>query len=475
MKTNVEILHRLREKMSLSKRKNGLVEATEVNKLAGHFTLLALAKYTFPSIVTLMLCGTFAVFDALFVANFPAEFSGETSLAAINLTYPLLHLFVSVGYAIGIGGNALIAATMGRGHMRKAREIFSMLMIFAFVCGLIFAILIAVFIGPFLDATGASGALYDAGYSYCLIIAAFFPLALFQFTLTYMFICAGRPSMSVVANVICGSTNVLLDLVFVVGFGWGIKGAALATGIGFAISAIFGLVYFSVDNPSTLRFVKPVFDLRALVKSLTNGFSEFLGSASVSLITLIFNFQLMRYVGEEGVAAFGIVGYIAYIFLFILLGFVEGSEPIISFNYGANNTKELKSLFKKSILILLFANILLFAVTEVFSEPLVSAFVSYNPELLAYTTNAFRIYSFCYLFAGFTIFGGGFFTALNNGLVSAIIAFFHSIIFQVGFLLFFPAQFGIESIWSAVPCANFCTTILTVILLLVFRKKYKYF
>ncbi|MCF0232192.1 MAG: polysaccharide biosynthesis C-terminal domain-containing protein, partial [Enterococcus sp.] len=350
-------------------------------KIGQHFGYKGLLAYTFPTIITLLVISTFSVIDGIFVSNFPGPYSGETSLAAINLAYPLILLFITISYVVGIGGNAIIAATLGEKKLKRARQIFSMLFVFTGACGIVFFILYILLDGPFLKLMGATGTLYSLADSYGFIISFFIPIGVMQSVLSYMFISAGKPGMNIFVSLSGGITNLILDFLFVFCFGWGVQGAALATGLGYAVAGMISIVYFVRRNSSSLHLVKPIWDWRILKKTITNGFSELVANFSESVIVMIFNFQLMLYIGENGVAAYSALEYVGYVFISVLYGFVEGAEPIVSYNYGAKNYKEQRGLFKKIVVIICVMSITMFLFAEIFGPQLVYAFVGYSPEL----------------------------------------------------------------------------------------------
>ena len=441
-------------------------------KLSDHFTYGKLLRFTLPSIVMMIFTSIYGVVDGFFVSNF----AGETPFAAINLIMPFLMIFGAVGFMVGAGGSALVSMTLGQGDREKAQRIFSLLVALLAVVGAVFTVLGLVFLEPVARLLGATAEMLP----HCVAYGRIIMLALVPFMLQNVFqsflVTAERPHFGLVITVAAGVTNMVLDAVFLGVFRWGVVGAAAATGLSQCVGGLIPLLFFlSSRNRSLLRLVRPVWNGAAVWKTCTNGASEFMTNISFSVVNMLYNFQLMRLVGEAGVAAFGVVMYISFIFVGVFLGFSFGSAPIVGFHYGAENTDELKSLLRRSFVIIGTFAVILTAAAELLAHPLALIFVSYNEELLALTRRSFMLYSISYLPAGFNIYGSSFFTALNNGRISALISFGRTLVFQVLSVFLLPALLGVDGVWLANVMAETLALLLTLSCLAANRNYYRYY
>ncbi len=441
-----------------------------VKDMNRHFTFGALVKYTLPTIAMMIFTSLYTVVDGFFVSNF----IGKTALAAVNLCWPLIMVLASVGLMMGAGGSALVAKTRGEGDDERANRYFTMCIIFAAILGVILAIVGAFLMILLMEAMGAQGQLLDDTVVYGFILLASLPFFVLQFAFQTLFSTAGKPTIGFVVIVAAGLTNVVLDALFICGFGWGVAGGSLATAIGQVVGGVVPVIYFIRKNTSLLRFVRTRLELRPIGKACLNGCSELVSNVAMSLVAMLYNYQLLAYIGEDGVAAYSVIGYTAMIFSSIFMGYALGSSPLLSYQYGARNRWEMRSILKKSLLFIAIFSGIMFAAAEVLAPPLSAIFVSYDPELLAFTVRAYRIYAFVFLIMGLPIYGSAFFTALNNGLVSAIIAFLRTLVFECGAVLILPLILGIEGIWLSVSVAELCAAILTVIFMVALRNHYGY-
>ena len=439
-------------------------------QLSDHFTYQKLLRFTFPSIMMMIFTSIYGVVDGFFVSNFV----GKTPFAALNFIFPFIMLLSAVGFMFGAGGSALVAKNMGEGKMELANRRFSFLVYFTIASGIVIAILGILFVRPVAAWLGAEGELLEYCVLYGRILLAAMPAFMLQTEFQTFFVTAEKPELGFKITVAAGIANMVLDWLLVAVFPFGLAGAAWATALSQVVGGILPLIYFVRPNDSLLHLGPASFDGFALWRTCTNGVSELVSNISMSLVGLLFNVQLMAYAGENGVAAYGVIMYIDFIFLAAFIGYAMGTAPVISYHFGAENHAELKSLLRKSMMILLVASVGMFVFAEAAARPLALIFASYDPTLLDITVHGFRIYSISFLFVGFTIFGSSFFTALNNGLVSAIISFVRTMVFEVVLVLALPVLWDIDGIWWAVVIARGLSILLTFGFILGNRKKYQY-
>ncbi|MBP3488900.1 MAG: MATE family efflux transporter [Roseburia sp.] len=439
-------------------------------QISEHFNYRKLIKFTIPTITMMIFTSLYGVVDGIFVSNCV----GSDSFAAVNLIMPVLMMLGSVGFMIGTGGSALVSMTLGQGKKERANEYFSMLIAFVIVAGLVLMGIGLIFMRKIAMLLGAEGAILED----CVVYGNVLLLANVAFMLQNCFqsflVVAERPQMGLKISVAAGVTNMVLDFLFIYVFRWGVAGAAAATGISQVVGGGIPLFYFAGKNKSPLHLVRFRFDGRALLKSCANGSSEMLTNLSMSLVNMLYNIQLMKFAGADGVAAYGIIMYVSFIFSGTYLGYSIGIAPIVGYHYGADNREELRSLLKKSLILIGTVAVVLTIAAELLSGVLAGIFVSYDKELLAMTVTAIQIYSLSYFVSGFNVFGSAFFTALNNGAVSALISFLRTLVFQVVMILLLPALWGLNGIWFAVVAAELLALIVTVICFVANQKKYHY-
>lgn len=440
-------------------------------QLSEHFTYNKLLRFVFPSIVMMIFTSIYSVVDGLFVSNFV----GKTALASINLILPFLMGLSALGFMIGTGGSAIVAKTLGEGDLKRANSYFSMLVYVTAIGGIILALLGMLLIPSVVSLLGAEGELLSNCILYGRISFISMPAFMLQNVFQSFFVTAEKPKLGLAVIITAGVTNMILDLLFVGILGFGLAGAAVATVCGEMIGGLFPVFYFSRKNSSLLRLGKTQFNGRILMQTCVNGSSELMTNLSSSIVNSLYNIQLMKFAGENGVAAYAAIMYVNFIFIAIFLGYSIGSAPIISYHYGAGNHGELKNLYKKSLQLVGFWGILLFVLAQLLATPLAKLFVGYDSTLLAMTQTGFRIYSLVYLINGFNIFGSSFFTALSNGVVSAVISFLRTLVFQIGAVLILPIVFGgINGIWSSVTVAELLTLCITITFFVRQRRKYHY-
>ena len=440
-------------------------------QLSEHFTYNKLLRFVFPSIVMMIFTSIYSVVDGLFVSNFV----GKTALASINLILPFLMGLSALGFMIGTGGSAIVAKTLGEGDPKRANSYFSMLVYVTAIGGIILALLGMLLVPSVVSFLGAEGELLSNCILYGRISFISMPAFMLQNVFQSFFVTAEKPKLGLAVIITAGVTNMILDLLFVGILGFGLAGAAVATVCGEMIGGLFPVFYFSRKNSSLLRLGKTQFNGRILMQTCVNGSSELMTNLSSSIVNSLYNIQLMKFAGENGVAAYAAIMYVNFIFIAIFLGYSIGSAPIISYHYGAGNHGELKNLYKKSLQLVGSWGILLFVLAQLLATPLAKLFVGYDSTLLAMTQIGFRIYSLVYLINGFNIFGSSFFTALSNGVVSAVISFLRTLVFQIGAVLILPIVFGgINGIWSSVTVAELLTLCITITFFVRQRRKYHY-
>ncbi len=442
----------------------------DIIQLSDHFNYKRLLRFTFPSITMLIFTSLYGVVDGFFVSNYV----GKTAFTAVNFIMPVLLVLSSAGLMFGTGGGALIALTLGKGSKKQANAHFSMLVAVSAIFGIVLAILGLVFLRPVVAFLGARGALLEDCVAYGKVILPAIPAAILQYEFQCLFATAGKPQLGLYITLAAGFTNAILDALFVAILPWGLFGAAIATAVGQFVGGIIPILYFARPNTSLLRLTKARFDGRALLKICTNGSSELMSNISSSLISMLYNVQLLRYAGEDGVAAYGVLMYVNFIFLASYIGFSVGEAPVIGYHYGAGNFDELKSLLKKSLAVVSSFAVLMFASSLLLARPLSLMFAGYDEGLLAMTLHAFSIYAFSFLFAGFAIFGSGFFTALNDGLTSALISSLRTLVFQVAAVLLLPLIWGLDGIWASMVVAEFLAVLVAAAFLAGKKKKYHY-
>ncbi|MEF2838574.1 MAG: MATE family efflux transporter [Oscillospiraceae bacterium] len=439
-------------------------------QLSDHFTYGRLLRFTFPSIVMMIFTSIYGVVDGIFVSNF----AGKTAFAAVNLIMPYLMATGVIGFMIGTGGTALISMTLGMGDQRKANELFSLLTYVCIAGGLILTVITIIFMRPVAILLGAEGQMLED----CVLYGNITQIALIAYILQFAFqsfcITAEKPNLSLIMMVTAGVCNIVLDALFVAVFRWGLVGAAVATATAQIIGAIVPLVYFVRPNDSLLQLGKCRFDGKALLRTCVNGASELMSNLSMSLVSMLYNLQLIKYAGENGIAAYGVIMYVNFIFVAVFIGFTIGSAPIIGYNHGAENHGELKSMFRKCMVIVGFFAGVMAAAAFLLARPLSRIFVGYDPELMEMTVRGFVIYSLSFLLCGFNIFGSSLFTALNNGLISAVISFVRTLICQIAAVMLLPLILGLDGIWWAIVVSEGVALVLTIFCFIKYKNRYHY-
>lgn len=439
-------------------------------QLSDHFTYRRLIRFVIPSVAMMILTSIYGVVDGLFVSNFV----GKTAFAAVNLVIPFTLVLGAFGFMLGTGGTALVAKTLGEGRQEEANRIFSMLIYFALGLGVLLTIFgIAVLKGIVIK-MGADDAMLRHCMIYGRIVLLGIPFYMLQNMFQNFLIAAEKPQLGLIVTIAAGVTNMVLDALFIAVLGWGVAGAAAATALGQCVGGLVPFVYFARKNSSKLSLVKTRLMGGALFHACTNGSSELVSNVSMSLVGMLYNLQLMKFAGENGVAAYGVIMYVNFIFIAIFLGYAYGSAPIVAFNYGARRTEELQNVLKKSLKLILGTGISLFLIATVFAGVLSGLFVGYDAELYRLTVRGFHLYAISFLLCGFNIYGSSFFTALNNGVVSAAISFLRTVVFEVAAILILPVFFGVDGIWCAITVAELASILITIGAFSALRRRYQY-
>lgn len=439
-------------------------------QLSEHFSYIKLMRFTIPTIAMMIFTSIYGVVDGLFVSNIV----GSEAFAGVNLIMPALMMLGSVGFMVGTGGSALVSKTIGEGNKKLANRYFSMLIYFLLIVGIVLSILGNAFIRQISELLGAKGEMVDICSTYGRTLLCSLPFFMLQNCFQSFLVVAEKPAMGLCVSVIAGLSNMVLDFLFIYVFRLGVFGAALATAISEFVGAAIPLIFFIRKNNSPLKLIKTKLELKPILRTCSNGSSEMVTNISMSLVNMLYNLQLVKFAGYDGVVAYGIIMYVGFIFSGTYLGYCVGVAPIVGYHYGAANTAELKNLFKKSLFLLSSAAVVLTACAELLSSVLAGIFVGYNQGLHNMTTNAIQLFALSYIISGINIFASAFFTALNNGLVSAVISFMRTLVFQIAFIFILPELLGLNGIWLAVVGAEICSLIISVSFFVANRKKYKY-
>lgn len=439
-------------------------------QLSDHFNYRRLLRFTLPSIVMMVFTSIYGVVDGLFVSNFV----GKTPFAAVNLVWPFIMMLGCVGFLFGTGGSALIAKKLGERKPQEANQLFSLFVYCAAVLGLVIFVAGQLLLRPVAKLQGAEGQLLDDCMVYGRAVLLGIPAYILQLMFQSLLITAEKPQLGLYVTIGSGVMNMIGDALFTAILPWGLRGAALATVLGQVVGGVLPLIYFFCRNNSLLRLTRCRFDGCALLHCCVNGSSELMSNISMNLVGMLYNIQLMRYIGEDGVAAYGVLMYVSFVFISIFIGYAIGTAPIFGFHYGAQNHDEMRSLLKKSFVIIGITSLVMLVLSLVLARPLAKIFVGYDPALCDLTVRAFVINAFSLLFVGLAIFSSSFFTALSDGLISALIAFLRTLVFQIAAIMLLPLIFDVDGIWASVIAAEFAACVLGIAFIFAKRKKYGY-
>lgn len=443
----------------------------DVIQLSDHFTLGRLFRFCLPSVVMMVFTSIYGVVDGYFVSNYV----GKTPFAGVNLIMPFLMILGGVGFMVGTGGSALVAKYLGEKNDNQARRVFSMMIILTLILGVSTSVLGIVFAEQVAELLGAEGEMIGYCVTYARTCLIFNTMFMFQNVFQSFLVTAERPKLGLVIIVAAGCTNMILDALFIAVFQLGVIGAALATGLSQTVGGLLPLIFFlRKNNGSKLHMVRTRLELRPIAQACSNGASELMTNISSSIVSMLYNHQLLTLAGENGVSAYGVLMYVQFIFAAVYIGYSIGTSPIVGYNYGAQNYAELKNMRSKSIKTMLTAGVIMVIIAELLAPVLAGIFVGYDQELFDMTVHAFRLFSFTFLLSGFNIWCSSFFTALNNGAISAAVSFLRTLVFQLAAVLILPIFFKLDGVWISVAFAEVCAFFISVIFLLAKRKKYNY-
>ena len=452
-------------------RNNQLKKKKDVIRLSDHFNLSRLMRFCLPSIIMMVFTSIYGVVDGYFVSNFV----GKTAFAAVNLIMPFLMILGGVGFMVGTGGSALVAKCLGEKDDDKARRVFSMMIYLTLILGVTLSVLGIIFAEPMARFLGADESMLGNCVTYARTCLIFNTMFMLQNVFQSFLVTAEKPKLGLAVIVAAGCTNMVLDALFIAVFRWEVIGAALATGLSQTVGGLLPLLFFlRKDNGSKLRVVKTRMEIRPIVQACTNGASELMTNISSSIVSMLYNHQLIKLAGENGVSAYGVLMYVSFIFAAIYIGYSIGTAPIVGYNFGAQNHPEMKNILKKSVRLTLGTGVVMLGLAQLLAAPLAHVFVGYDQELFNMTVHAFRLFSFMFLFSGFNIFTSSFFTALNNGAISAAVSFLRTLVFQMAAVLILPVFFKLDGVWISVAFAEICAFVISIIFLVANRKKYQY-
>lgn len=452
-------------------RNNQLKKKKDVIRLSDHFNLSRLMRFCLPSIIMMVFTSIYGVVDGYFVSNFV----GKTAFAAVNLIMPFLMILGGVGFMVGTGGSALVAKCLGEKDDDKARRVFSMMIYLTLILGVTLSVLGIIFAEPMARFLGADESMLGNCVTYARTCLIFNTMFMLQNVFQSFLVTAEKPKLGLAVIVAAGCTNMVLDALFIAVFRWEVIGAALATGLSQTVGGLLPLLFFlRKDNGSKLRVVKTRMEIRPIVQACTNGASELMTNISSSIVSMLYNHQLIKLAGENGVSAYGVLMYVSFIFAAIYIGYSIGTAPIVGYNFGAQNHPEMKNILKKSVRLMLGTGVVMLGLAQLLAAPLALVFVGYDQDLFNMTVHAFRLFSFMFLFSGFNIFTSSFFTALNNGAISAAVSFLRTLVFQMAAVLILPVFFKLDGVWISVAFAEICAFVISIIFLVAKRKKYQY-
>lgn len=440
-------------------------------QLSEHFTYKKIFRFALPSIVMMVFTSIYGVVDGTFVSNFV----GKTPFAAVNLVWPFLMILGAFGFMIGTGGSALVAKTLGENKKEDANRYFTMLITLVVILGVLLTIIGLIVLRPLSSALGASGQMLEDCVTYGRTLMIFNTAFMLQSVFQSLFITAEKPRLGLIMTVVAGLTNMVLDALFIAVFKWGLVGAALASGLSQCIGGILPLIYFlSSKNDTPLKFVKTKMEGKVLLKACANGASELMTTVSSSLVSMLYNFQLMRLAGQNGIAAYGAVMYVEFAFVAVFIGYSIGTAPIVSYHYGSENHNEVKNMLQKSFKIMSILGITMMVLAQILASPLAKVFVGYDKQLFDMTVHGFRLFSFYFILAGINIYASSFFTALNNGMISAIISFSRTLGFETLAVIILPIFLQLDGVWLAITVAEICAFVISISFLIAKKEKYHY-
>ncbi len=438
--------------------------------LAKKFSLASLLLFAAPNIIMMIVLSMYIIVDGMFVARF----IGTTALSAINMFYPAICFEMALGIMIATGGSAIAAKKLGEGKQKEAQNNLSFLMVVEGSFGIVIAVVGNLFTAEIVSFLGASAAQAPLSITYAKIIFSFAPAFFLQTAFQTFFVTAGKPALGLIVTILGGVANILLDYIFMAPLRLGVTGAAIATGIGYCIPAMVGVIFFLKAKTNPFHFVRPRFDGKVLLQACANGSSEMVTNLSNAVTTFLFNFTLLQFYGEDGVASITIILYFQYLFTALYFGYSNGIAPIISYKYGNDDRKQLQALFKNSVLFLIISSIAANVLLHFTISKLLTIFTAENSPVYQITLHGFSIYSMAFMIMGLGIFSSAMFTAFSDGITSAIISFSRTFLFIVGAILLLPAILGERGVWLAVPIAEAFGFLISILYLIGKKQKFHY-
>lgn len=439
------------------------------NSLEKKVTMTSLIRYTMPTVVMMVFFSLYTIIDGVFIS----KFVGANALSATNIVYPVINILIGIGVMFATGGSAIVAKCMGEGKNQEAKENFTIITISAIIAGLVVEILSIIFIKDIIYALGSTDSLFYYCKEYLFYMVIFTPFIILKLYFDYFLVTAGVPKLGLISSIAGGIVNIVLDYVFIAQLNLGVKGAALATCIGYILPSFVGIVYF-FNKKNVLHFVKPKLKLKIVLRSCSNGISEMVTQLSSAVTTFLFNIAMIKLLGEDGVASITIMLYMQFLLNAAYLGFTSGVSPRISYNYGSQDEEQLQKLVKFSLIIIAVFGMFIFITSRVFSEVLISLFADKGTNIFDITLNGFMIFSIAFLVAGINIFGSGMFTAFSNGKVSAILSLLRTFVFFILGITLLPRVMGVNGVWFVVPFAEVATMIASLSFMYKYRREYLY-
>lgn len=426
-------------------------------------SLLDLIKISTPTISMLVFMSLYSIVDGVFVSRFV----GADALSAVNIIYPVINVLIAIGVMLATGGSAIIAKKIGEGKVIEAKEDFSLITLTGLIIGILFSIVCFLFFDDIIKLLGSNNEIYTYCRDYFKVLAVFAPAFILSLIYQILSVTAGSPILGLILTLIGGVANMILDYIFIVPMNMGIQGASLATSIGNALPAIIGTFYF-FSKKRNLYFIKPRFKFNTIINTCANGSSEMIGNLATGVTTMLFNIVMMKYLGADGVSALTIVLYGQFLITAVFVGFSAGISPTLSYNYGANDTEEIRNVMKLSMLYIIISSIAMYILSVLGSEVIVSVFAPKGSSVYDIGYRGFMIFTISFIFTGMNIFSSAIFTAFSNGKVSATLSFFRTFVFIITGIILLPKVFGVDGVWMSVPIAE----LLSFIMSLVYIKKY---
>lgn len=440
------------------------------NQLAKTFDFAELMRFSVPTMVMMVFMSLYQTIDGIFISNLV----GELGLTALNVVYPFTSVVIAVAVMLASGGGAVIALNMGQGRSREAKENFTLIVFFGILLSLLITLLGSVFLEQLIHFLGSTPRIDQLCRDYLWIMVLSAPLAVLQLLFQTFFVTAGKPRLGLLLTGLSGVANIVLDALFMGYWHMGVRGAAYATAVGYGISALYGLYYFSTHRHGQLYFIRPKLRWGVLKKSCLNGSSEMVNNMAVAVTTLLFNIVGLCYLQEEGVAAISIILYAQYVMTSVFMGYSTGVAPIFSYKYGAGDTAQIHRLFRLSMRFVTVLSLLVFLISFPLARPIALIFASHHPYVLSLAVYGFKLFAISFLFTGLNIFTSSLFTAFSNGLISGLLSLFRTFLLLTIALIVLPMKIGADGIWLAVPLAEGIAILFSLLALFCYRKVYSF-